>query len=48
MEEAKEAYAVLMRAYPDLTIARIRQAMVFSDAMLDRMAANFGKLGLLD
>lgn len=46
MEEARKAYAVLMRTYPDLTITKVRQAMVFSDTMLDRMAANLGKLGM--
>jgi len=46
MEEAKAAYAVLMRTYPDLTITRVRKAMVFSDAMHDRIAANLRKLGL--
>lgn len=46
MEEAKTAYAVLMRTYPDLTKTRVRKEMVFSDAMLDRMAANLRKLGL--
>lgn len=46
MEEAREAYAVLMRIYPDLTFGKIRQAMVFSDTMLDRMGANLAKLGM--
>jgi adenylate cyclase len=46
MAEAREAYAQLMRAYPDLTAAKFRQAMVFSSATLDRMVANLQKLGL--
>lgn len=48
MEEAREAYAVLMRIYPDLTFSKIRQVMVFSDSMLDRMGANLAKLGMPD
>lgn len=48
MEAANQAYGTLMRAYPDLTAAKMREAMVFSDAMLDRMTANLKKLGLPD
>jgi adenylate cyclase len=47
-EEAKQAFAELMRHYPDLTIAKFKQAMVFSPAILDRMAEHFRKLGLPD
>src|SRR4051794_14913267 len=46
LEEAKQAYAELMRNYPDLTIAKFKQAMVFSPAVLDRMADNLRRLGL--
>ncbi len=46
MAEAGKAYARVMRAYPDLTGAKYRQAMVFSSAALDRMVANLKKLGL--
>jgi adenylate cyclase len=46
--EAKQAFAELMRSYPDLTISRFKQAMVFSPAALDRMAENLRKLGLPD
>jgi adenylate cyclase len=35
MGEAKEAYAQMMRAYPAMTAAKFRQAMVFSSAALD-------------
>ena len=35
-----------MRYYPDLTVSKFKQAMVFSTAVLDRMAANLRKLGL--
>jgi adenylate cyclase len=45
-EEAKQAYSHLMQSYPDLTGTKVRQAMVFSEAMLDRMIANLKKLGL--
>jgi adenylate cyclase len=48
MAEAREAYAHVMRTYPDLTVAKLRQAMVFSPAVLDRMAGNLRKLGLPD
>ena len=46
MEEAKEAYAVMMRSYPNLTVSKFKQAMVFSAPTLDRMADNLRKLGL--
>jgi adenylate cyclase len=48
IEEAKQALVEVLRYYPDLTITKVRQAMVFSDAALDRMAENFRKLGLPD
>jgi adenylate cyclase len=48
VDEAKQAFAEIMRFYPDLTISRIREAMVFSPPFLDRMAANLRKLGLPD
>ncbi len=48
MEEAREAYAQMMRGYPGLTASRFRQAMVFSPAALDRMVDNLKKLGLPD
>jgi adenylate cyclase len=48
MEEAKEAYAQMLRSYPDLTVSRVRQAMVFSAPVLDRMVDHLRKLGLPD
>jgi adenylate cyclase len=48
IDEAKQAFAEVMRFYPDLTMSRIKEAMVFSPAVLDRMAANLRKLGLPD
>ena len=47
-EEAKQAFAEVMRSYPDLTVSRFKQAMVFAPAALDRMAENLRKLGLPD
>jgi adenylate cyclase len=46
VEEAKHAFAEQMRNYPDLTVAKFKQAMVFSPAALDGMAKNLRKLGL--
>jgi adenylate cyclase len=48
VEEAKQAFAVLMRYYPDLTISKFKQAMVFSPTVLNRMGENLRKLGLPD
>ncbi len=48
IEEAKHAFAEMMRNYPDLTVAKFKQAMVFSSAPLNRMAENLRKLGLRD
>jgi adenylate cyclase len=45
-DEAKQAFAVLMLTYPDLTVSKFKQAMVFSAPVLDRMAENLRKLGL--
>jgi adenylate cyclase len=46
VEEAKQAFADLMHSYPDLTVSKFKQAMVFSAPVLDRMAENLRKLGL--
>jgi adenylate cyclase len=48
VEEAKQAFADLMRSYPDLTVSKFKQAMVFSAGPLNRMAENLRKLGLPD
>ena len=48
MNEANKAFAEMMRSYPDLTVSKFKQAMVFSPAVLDRMAENLRKLGLPD
>jgi adenylate cyclase len=48
IEEAKHALAEMMRYYPDLTVSKFKQAMVFSSATMDRVAGNLRKLGLPD
>ena len=48
VEEGKQALVEVLRNYPDLTISKVRQAMVHSDAALDRMAENLRRLGLPD
>jgi adenylate cyclase len=48
IEEAEQAFVELMRFYPNLTITKFKQAMVFSNAVLDRMAENLRRLGLPD
>jgi adenylate cyclase len=47
-EEARRAFAEMMRGYPGLTVSKFKQAMVFSPAVLDRMGENIRKLGLPD
>ena len=48
VEEAKQAFAEMMRSYPDLTVSKFKKAMVFSPVSLNRMAENLRKLGLPD
>jgi adenylate cyclase len=48
VKEARQVFAELMRSYPDLTISKFKQAMVFSPAVLNRMGENLRKLGLPD
>jgi adenylate cyclase len=48
IDEAKEAFAEMLLNYPDLTVSKFKQAMVFSNVALDRMAENLRKLGLPD
>ena len=45
-EEAKLAFAEMLRAYPGLTVSKFKQAMVFSPAALERMAVYLRRLGL--
>src|SRR4051794_23892850 len=46
MDEARAAFAEMLRYYPELTIAKFKQAMVCSPATLEVMGANLRKLGL--
>jgi adenylate cyclase len=46
IEEAGDAFARMLLSYPDLTVSKFKQAMVFSNAALDRMAENLRRLGL--
>jgi adenylate cyclase len=48
IDEARQAFAEMMRYYPDLTATKFRQAMVFSAATLDVMVANLKRMGLPD
>jgi adenylate cyclase len=48
LEEAKVEYAHLCSAYPGYTVAKFKNAMVFSPAVLDRMAAQLKSIGLPD
>ena len=48
IDEAKQAFAVLLRSYPDLTVSKFKSAMVFSPAVLERMGESLRKLGLPD
>ena len=48
MEEARDVFAHMMKSFPDLTVTKFKQAMVFSPASLDRMGENLKKLGLPD
>jgi adenylate cyclase len=48
MDEAKQAYTEMLRSYPNLTVSKFKQAMVFSAPAVDRMVDNLRKLGLSD
>jgi adenylate cyclase len=48
IDEAREAFAEMKRHYPDLTVSKFKQAMVFSPAALDLMGENLKRLGLPD
>ncbi len=48
MDEARQAYAQMLRVYPDLTATKFRRAMVFSTDAVDRMVENLKALGLPD
>ena len=44
--EARASFDALVAAYPDLTVKKFEQAMVFSKQLFDRMAAQLLALGL--
>ena len=48
MEEAREAFGRLMEFYPDLTVTKVKTAMVFSQEFMHRMGENLRILGLPD
>ena len=45
IEEGKLALAEMLRSYPDYTISKFKQAMVFSETAFLRMAENLRRLG---
>lgn len=47
-EEAYASRDALLQAYPDMTIARFKEAMVFSSATLERITAQLRELGVPD
>jgi len=47
-EEAKAAFAEMLRSYPGLTVSKFREAMVFSGPTLDRMVGYLRGLGLAE
>lgn len=47
-EEAYASRDALLKAYPDMTIARFKEAMVFSSATLERITAQLRELGVPD
>jgi adenylate cyclase len=48
MEEAREAFDILMRHYPDLTLKDIHQAIAFSPQFKDKMIDNLATLGMAE
>ena len=47
-EEAKQAFAEMMRHYPDLTVSKFKQAMVFSAPLWSGWRGNLRRLGLAE
>jgi adenylate cyclase len=45
-QEARESFRIMTNAYPDLTVKRYKDAMVFSPQVLDRIGAQLAELGL--
>jgi adenylate cyclase len=48
IDEAKAAFAEMLRSYPGLTAAKFKEAMVFSGPTLDRMVGYLRGLGLAE
>jgi len=46
VEEANQAFAEMLRYYPDLTVSKFKQAMVFSASSMEGMARRLQSLGL--
>jgi adenylate cyclase len=46
IDEAKAALVELARSYPDFTIAKFREAIVYSHDAVDRMAENLRRIGV--
>ena len=45
-EEAKTSCDIMMREFPNMSVARFKKAMVFSPQMLDRIGAQLAELGV--
>ena len=45
-DEARRSRDALMKAYPDMTVKRFKDAMVFSPAVLDRIGSQLAELGV--
>ncbi|MDH3741476.1 MAG: tetratricopeptide repeat protein, partial [Hyphomicrobiales bacterium] len=48
MDEARAAYDILMQHYPDLTLGKVREAMVFSKQFMDVMLDGLRQLGMAE
>ena len=48
VDDAKAAFAEMLRSYPGLTASKFKEAMVFSGPTLDRMARHLQSLGLTE
>ena len=46
IQEAQKSFEVLIAAYPNLTVKHFKNAMVFSQPVLDRIGAQLAELGL--
>ena len=46
IEEAQASFAKMIDAYPDITVKKINDAMVFSEKVLERVGIQLAKLGL--